>query len=513
LASPFHSILFDESGTDAGSDGREAPEFFTDLNLDQVVASITAGFDEYNLKSFFHTPLRRVETIHFRHEVFQDLENRLLFGQIKSFARKMREMRGHLAQADKFRYQYQKKRRFLEAVDVYCDAVIGLSRDLERMDLRSRGFRAFREYLAAYTTSGGFASLLAETGRLKADLAGIRYRLHIKGNRITVGRFGSEPDYSAEVLQTFEKFRQEAAREYRFDFPSWPEMNHVEAAILDRVASQYPGIFSSLDRYCHLHRDYLDGAIGGFDREVQFYIAVLEHIDRFRQVGLPFCYPAVSGRSKEIHGTQAFDLGLAEHLVSRGESVVTNDFHLKGPERVIVVTGPNQGGKTTFARMIGQLHYLAVIGCPVPGKEAGLYLFDRLFTHFEREEDLRNLSGKLEDDLLRIHGILERATPDSLLIMNESFGSTTLGDALFLGKRIMERILGRDMLCVSVTFLDELASLGDAIVSMVGTVDPEDPARRTFRIVRRPADGLAYAMAIAEKYRLTYESVKERIAS
>ena len=269
---------------------------------------------------------------------------------------------------------------------------------------------------------------MAETQKLKADLATVRYCLHIKGRRVKVSRYDSEPDYGADVLHTFEKFKQGAAKEYRFDLYERPDMNHVEAAILDRVARLYPDVFSSLDQYCHRHRNYLDDTIGRFDREVQFYVACIEHIERFKPAGLPFCYPTVTDRSKEVYGREVFDLALADKLTREGAPVVTNDFYLKDPERILVVSGANQGGKTTFARTFGQLHWLASIGCPVPGREARLFLCDRLFTHFEREEDLRNLSGKLEDDLLRIHRILERATPNSILIMNECFSSTTLSD-------------------------------------------------------------------------------------
>jgi DNA mismatch repair protein MutS len=507
-AAVCYSILFDnEAETHANQ-----PDFFTDLNLDQIVESITAGRDEYNLKPFFYTPLRGVESINYRYEILRDLEHQPVFGCIQSFAQEMRTMRSHLAQAAKLYYERQKQSWFLDAVEIYCEALRSLAADLASAQLNSRGFQAFLDYLEGYVECEYFNSLASESQKLKADLSGLTYSLLVEGKRIHVSRYESEPDYGADVLETFEKFKLGAPKDYRFNFPSAPEMNHVEAAILDLIARLYPEIFSSLEMFFTRHRGYLDDTVARFDREVQFYMACLEHMERLKSAGLSVCHPAVTDQTKEVYGNDVFDLALADRLIRENRPVVTNDFYLQDPERIIVVSGPNQGGKTTFARTLGQLHYLASIGSPVPGRDARLFLFDRLFTHFEREEDIRNLNSKLEDDLVRIHRILEDATPKSILIMNESFHSTTLTDALFLSKRILERVIELDMLCVSVTFLDELSSFSRTTVSMVSTVDPQDPATRTFKVVRRLADGLAYAVAIAEKYHLTYDGVKERVA-
>ncbi len=507
---PFQSVLFHQPA-DGVSGPASEPDYFGDLNLDQILRAITSGREEYELAPFFYAPVHEVVAVRYRHAVLCDLEQPEVVEAVRRFAECMSRMRAHLRQAEKLHYELQRQSWFVAAVEIYCDAVHALADDLAERQLTSEGMNGLRGYLAEYVAAHPFTSLVEETRALRKALGSIRYSLLIRSGRVTVTKYAGDADYSTEVLATFARFRQGSVNSYRRMLPDHVEMNPVEARILDGVAELYPEVFASRTEYCARHHDYLDATVARFDREVQFYVGYLELIGRLRDTGLPFCYPHVSARSKAVSAADTFDLALANKLVSDDRTIVRNDFHLDGPERMFVVSGPNNGGKTTFARTFGQLHHLASLGLPVPGREAQLFLPDRIYSHFEREEDIETLRGKFDEELVRVHSILERANSSSVIVMNESFNSTTLSDALFVGTEVMRLILELGCLGVYVTFVDEIASLSDATVSMVTQIVPENPAKRTFKVLRQPADGLAYAWAIAEKHGLTYERVIDRV--
>jgi len=507
----FQSILFPPSSRAVAGVASQPADVARDVNLDQIVTAITAGYDALDLQPLFYAPLRDPDQIAYRHEVMRDLDTKPVMARIRAFLAAIREVRETLARAAKLYHPRQKDRVFVDAVGLYVKEIEALARDLPALALGSRGLRGFAAYVAAYAASPVIRSLREDGEKAKAWLGTIRYCVTIYGDSVTVRAYAEETDYSALIAKTFERFRHDAVKDYRVSFHDEPAMDSVEARILDLVARLNPEAFDFLERFAAAHRTFVDPVIDRFFREIHFYVLYLDHIAPLRAACLPFCYPAVSTRDKQTFVSQTFDLALAAKLVHEKTEVVTNDFFLRGKERIFVVSGPNQGGKTTFVRTVGQLHHLAAIGCLVPGRKARLFLPDRIYTHFEREETVVSLRGKLQDDLIRMRDILAEATPDSLILMNEIFSSTTLMDAVFLATRVMERIIALDCLAVCVTFMDELAALDPKVVSMTSTVVPEDPAQRTLKVIRRPADGRAYALSIAEKYRLTRAWLDRRL--
>jgi DNA mismatch repair protein MutS len=505
--SGFGSVLFpDGRSVEAG----EEPAFFRDLNFGVVVRNVVGRQDEHELAPLYASPLRTADEVEYRHEVFRDLGREDLCAAVAEFAEEAAWVRRYLHMAATQYYRLERERWFVDGAARYVAAVSALRDALVLHQPASRALRGLRDHLAIYTRSPAFELLARDAHDALDALGRVRYTARIKGHRVTVGGDDGGADYSAEIERTFERFRQGATEDHYAPPPDTGSMNMVEAQIAEFVARRHPREFAALDAFCKNHRDFVDATLLRFGREIHFYLTWLALVERLDGGGLPFCLPELAAE-KDAAVEGAYDLALALSLLRDGGRVVQNGFELRDGERIIVVSGPNQGGKTTFARMFGQLHQLARLGLLVPAERAQLLLADEIYTHFEREEDLATLRGKLDDELVRIKEILERATGDSVVVLNEIFAATTLADAVVLGSDVVGRLAELECLAVCVTFVDELASL-EATVSMVSTVEPDDPSKRTFRILRRPADGRAYASALAEKYGLSYERLRSRVS-
>jgi DNA mismatch repair protein MutS len=263
----FNGILFDRPHS-IDADQPEEPACFGDLHLDQVLVSMTAGRESYDLKPFFYSPLRDVAAVRYRHEVFRDLEMPEVLGPVRAFAEQMRRVGEHLAQAKNLRYKLQQQRWFLDAVDIFGKAVEALADELTQAPLGSRGLEAFRQYLTDHRNSKRFTGLVSQTANLLEGLGSVRYCVHLRGNRVKVSKYDGEGDYSAEVTETFAKFQQGAVKDRRVKLPNWADMNHVEAQILGLVAQLHPELFGALDAFCTSQVDFVDPSIAAFDREI-----------------------------------------------------------------------------------------------------------------------------------------------------------------------------------------------------------------------------------------------------
>ncbi len=506
------SILFRDAASRRAANDTAAPAEFGDLALDRVVAAVTSGAEAKDLAAFFNAPLPDTEDVVWRHEVFRDLERPDLLTALRKFAERMAQVRRWLQLAAKLHWSRQQERWQLDALALWGQALAGLSAALAETPPKARGLQLLRDAVAGRVAQASFQERAGEAARLLAALAAVETHVLIVGDQVRVRASAGEADFGAEVEAAFIRFGQGEVKDPRFGFRDDLEMNNIEAKILDLIAENNAELFNSITAFVRSNQDFLEEEILDLDREVRFCLAWLDYQARFVAVGLPFSLPQIVGDAEvEVNG--AFDLALATLLLAAGKIPVFNDFSLRRGERMAVVSGPNQGGKTTFSRMIGQIFYLASLGLPVAAAWARLPLCDRVFTHYERQEDASDRRGKLENDLVRVHAILVHATDRSLVILNEIFTSTTLSDARFLSREIAAKLLDRGCLVVWVTFLEELSVLSPATVSYESSVAPDDPARRTFRIERRPADGLAHALAVAAKWRLTAAAIRERLVS
>jgi len=501
----FKSIIYNDSANSRKLNSNNS--ILDDFSLRDIFKGIIGSVKNDDLDDFLSRPLDNLDNILYRQEVFKDLEIPQIRTTMTQFVKRSSQILYNIDALNDFD-DLQRERWLLDSVSLYCKSLIDLLNNMSKFSMKSRGFSGLSGYLDNYIKSDEFKSLLKETDDLETGLSAIKYLMNIKGVKITVRKDRDSDDYASEVHEAFSRFLDKDEIIQTHDYP--PGVGHVEAAIVELVSKFYPELFSKLKEFYKKRLNFMDETISKFMHEIVFYLKYLDYIKPLEESGLHFCIPEIKDGPDKVYCMEFFDLALAAKLKNRNEIPVTNDIIVNRDSSMVIVTGPNNGGKTTFARSFGQLHYLALLGLPVPGKSASILYVDKIFSHFERTENPENNMGRLEEELERLHNILENATDRSLIIINEMLSSTTLKDGIEIGRNIIHLIQKKMTFCMYVTFIHELAEL-DGVTSYVSQIDSKNPEIRTYKILPRKPDGMAYAKALANKYGLTYEVLRGRI--
>lgn len=286
-------------------------------------------------------------------------------------------------------------------------------------------------------------------------------------------------------------------RAYRNLFEARPESYSLYLAPRDEAGAQAMGELR--DRGLGLAADALAKSaehIGSFfhmlQTELAFYIGCLNLRERLFQLGTPFAFPLASEFSPpRLSSMDLYDVSLA---LSMNKRPVGNDVNADG-KNLIIVTGANQGGKTTFVRSLGLAQLMTQSGMFAPAASLQLNIVDGVFTHFKREEDATMKSGKFDEELSRMNDIVNILTLHALILFNESFAATNEREGSEIGRQIVSALLERAHKVVFVSHQYDFAhsfyvSRRDATLFL--RADRQEDRRRTFKLVEGEPLGTSF---------------------
>ncbi len=217
--------------------------------------------------------------------------------------------------------------------------------------------------------------------------------------------------------------------------------------------------------------------------ELAFYVGCLNLQGKLQQKGEPMSFPHPVPAGERRHSFSGlYDLCLALNTKDR---IVSNKVNADQME-LVIITGANQGGKSTFLRSIGVSQLMMQCGMFVPAKSFCSNLCRGLFTHYKRGEDTTMKSGKFDEELSRMSEIVDNITPHSMLLFSESFAATNEREGSEIARQIIRALLEKRIKIFFVTHLYEFAhGLFDkkAENSIFLRAERQPDGDRTFRLI------------------------------
>jgi hypothetical protein len=253
--------------------------------------------------------------------------------------------------------------------------------------------------------------------------------------------------------------------------------------------------------------DHILSFFGMLRAELGFYVGCLNLHEQLVEKGEPTCFPIplATAEAPAFEARGLYDACLAFHLGSR---VIGNDLDADG-KQLVMITGANQGGKSTFLRSVGLAQLMMQAGMFVPAKSLQANVCSGVFTHFKREEDASMTSGKLDEELGRMREIADAVTPTGLLLCNESFASTNEREGSEIARQLIKAMTESK---VKVFFVTHLFDLADSVhreqlaTALFLRAERRPDGTRTFRLM--PDEPLATSFG-EDSYRRIFNRGRE----
>lgn len=468
---------------------------FQDFNLDVCISRMNSLSKGYDLQELLTNMPQKPETIRYRRQITKDMQSKEVRG---AFARYAKRMERAIKQEKQSKYNHhlpQQQKWHVDALCTYADAVEELFGALSGCTELSEELLSLVKYLDEYISSEEYGNWRLILKEVCEKLNNRSVVFSLQKNKVVLEEQGEYEEFGKRMLRAF-SVKEEA--ENRFTKNDTDTLSLLERILAERIMKQ-SDLTKPMQRLMEVS---IDEPLLQLVTDVQYYLGFYKFADELKERGYVFSLPT-EGKHMSIRA--GYDVAMA----AKGErEVISNDFSMSGEERFFVITGANGGGKTTYARMIGQILYFFRMGFLVPCEQAEIPYFTDVLSHFSNEETEASGRGKLVEELVRLQPMMKEHNENCFVILNELFTTAATLDAGIMGKKVLSHFMQMNCRGIYVTHIQSLAEERDGVVSMVAELE-EDHHTRSFKIVRKPAQEGEYEDSLITKYHMTYEQMKE----
>jgi len=540
-----------------------AGETVRDLGLTELSIRLSRnGVQPARVLEILSSPAIDSDVIRYRQDIFSDFyRSQTMFDAFASVIPKIEEISLFAETRKDSRSPLQETIWRLGELELYVDCIETLAAGFSRAteEIRSVGLTLFRSYIEATTSSPKFSNMRDELPKLRAGLrkkqsvtigVNLDERLRpVEATLLSINEFtfreqamlprifgvGRDDEFVTSAPMHSSPVPESYAREPHRKFPLSPLFQDLEQLLGATVRP----MVHVLNKYLMVNTSILRR----LQADVAFFLGAASLFKELASAGLPLCKPGIlSPGDRELRAVNFYNLLLATRLlektgktipadVGRDETnrnvknhIVLNDAELDSEARLQILTGPNQGGKTTYTQGIGILQVLAQCGLYVPAESTTLSPADEIVTHFPAEEKGQLATGRLGEEAQRFAAIFETITERSMVLLNESLASTSPGEGEYLAEDIVRALSVLGARGIFATHLhglaDRVAELNDStdgrsrLGSLVAGVEERldsAAAIRTFHIRKGAPAGKSFASDIASQYGISFEQLTDRL--